>query len=645
MAETTAEGSGSTITLSGPTTQASPAPEEPQFFNYPEPQYVEVPYKTPPANKNPIFRGLPLVIGSKIVANVPFIAKFLRANAGFNTLGGLKELDDVEARYEPVVIPVKKAEDFVAQNYTAEDALRTPPEGLPTEKAPEGRFWSVKDYHEAYKNGKITPTDVINTLLPLIRRDVKDKTAHSTAFLEVQVKLVLAAALASTERWKAGRPLGVLDGIPIAVKDEVDVEGYTRTYATSKVYKEPDMAQSSWCVRQWQDAGAIIIGKTNMHEIGMDTTNNNPVTGTPLNPYSTHYYTGGSSGGSGYVVGAGLVPFALGCDGGGSIRIPSSFCGIYGLKTSHARVSERPTPNLANTNTVVGPMAADMSSLEVAYRVMAAPDPKNRHSALYPPPRKLSAPSPKLLGVYKNWFERADDNVKALCQQAIDYFVDKLGYERLDIHIPLIHHGQTAHAMSIMSEAVNATPDTSFLTPANRVLLALAAQHPASDYIQANRLRNLLMSHLAALFKQHPGLLIVTPSVPTAGWEIKAGAADLKHGVSDGDMSIRSMEYVWLANFSGCPCLQVPVGYAQPKKGYGTDVVPVGMMAMSEWGSEDRLIEWGFEAESYLHSKKEGGRRRPPVWVDVLGRAESIRGSGTGHLDSSNPAENGKTDA
>ena len=553
---------------------------------------------------------------------MPFLAKLLWANAGFSSLRGLKEIEGIEARYEPVVVPVDSREDYVTRSYTDAEELRSIPRGTPTADAREGRFWSVKDYHDAYSSGRLTPTDVVNALLPLIRRDVKDKTAHSTAFLSSNVPTILADAEASTARWKAGKPLGALDGIPIAVKDEVDVAGYCRTFASSREYKTADHEDTAWCVKKWLEAGAILVGKTNMHEIGMDTTNNNPVAGTPLNPYNKQYYTGGSSGGSGYAVGSGLVPFALGCDGGGSIRIPSSFCGIYGLKTSHARVSEHPTPNLACTNTVVGPMAADMSSLEVAYRVMAQPDPSHRHSALFPPPRKLSSPAPKVLGVYKNWFDRAEEPVKALCQKAIDHFTNKLGYTLVDIHIPLIHEGQTAHAMSIMSEAVNGTPDTSFLTPANRVLLAVGAQCPASDFIQANRVRNLLMQHLAALYQKHPGLLILTPTVPTVGWEIKSGDADLTHGVSDGDMSIRSMEYVWLANFTGCPCIQVPVGYSQPKKGYGEDVVPVGMMAMGEWGSEDALIEWGVEAETYLHEADAGeARRRPPVWVDVLGRA------------------------
>jgi hypothetical protein len=314
MAETQAVPERTTVQINdNPQTAIARDGAQLQFFNYPEPNYVEVPYKSPPANKNPIFRGLSLVIGSKVVANVPFIAKLLWANAGFDSLRGLKDLDELEARYEPVVIPFKKSEDYAVPEYTNPEALSATPEGVPTEKAPNGRFWSVRDYYQAYKSGKITPTDVVNALLPLIRRDVKEKTNYSTAFLSTQVDVVLAAAEASTLIWKQGKRFGVLDGVPIAVKDEVDVKGYKRTFGSRKVYKEADAAETAWCVKQWEAAGAVLIGKTNMHEIGLDTTNNNPVTGTPLNPYNDNYYTGGSSGGSGYAVGAGLVPFALGC--------------------------------------------------------------------------------------------------------------------------------------------------------------------------------------------------------------------------------------------------------------------------------------------------------------------------------------------
>jgi hypothetical protein len=264
-----------------------------------------------------------------------------------------------------------------------------------------------------------------------------------------------------------------------------------------------------------------------------------------------------------------------------------------------------------------------MASLEVAYRVMATPDPLEPNSALYPAPRPSTGLRPKILGVYKNWMDRADAPVKALCESAIAYYV-KLGYEVIDIHIPLIHDGQTAHALTILSEAVNGFPDTSFLQPATRILLSVGGRAPASDFLQAQRVRQVLMQHLASLFQKHAGLLILTPTTPTVGWPIKR-PSDLKHGITDGDMSVRSMEYVWLANFTGCPCLQIPVGYAKPAKGTGD--VPIGLMAMGEWGSEDQLIEWGFEGEKYLNEVLEGGRPRSAAWFDVLGEAGKAKGT------------------
>jgi Asp-tRNA(Asn)/Glu-tRNA(Gln) amidotransferase A subunit family amidase len=178
-----------------------------------------------------------------------------------------------------------------------------------------------------------------------------------------------------------------------------------------------------------------------MHELGMDTTNLNPNFGTPLNPYSPNYYCGGSSGGSAYAVAAGLMPFTLGHDGGGSVRIPSAYCGLFGLKTSHGRVSYRPTSNLAKSTGVPGPLAVNMVDLELAYRVMAQPDAGESDSSLFVAPAFVNSSSTerKVLGVYRTWFERADEPVKRACQGALDYLTEKRGYEVVDISIPLIH--------------------------------------------------------------------------------------------------------------------------------------------------------------------------------------------------------------
>ena len=113
-----------------------------------------------------------------------------------------------------------------------------------------------------------TPTDVANTLLPLIRRDLSSAGPHSIAFLESQVDLVKRAAEASTARYASGKPLSSLDGVPIAAKDEVEMKGYKRTLG-SKMDFTNAADETAWCVKMLEDAGAIIIGKTSMHEMGL----------------------------------------------------------------------------------------------------------------------------------------------------------------------------------------------------------------------------------------------------------------------------------------------------------------------------------------------------------------------------------------
>lgn len=281
----------------------------------------------------------------------------------------------------------------------------------------------------------------------------------------------------------------------------------------------------------------------------------------------------------------------------------------------------------STTNVVLGPLAANMTDLAISYRVMAQPDPSHPVSCKFAPPRpsSLSCPRPKILGICKPWFDRADPAVQKPCRLALDHFEKDLGYKIVDIDIPLLKEGQLAHALTILSEAATATPDISHLTSPNKILLSVSRQTPASDWLLAQRVRQLLMQHLASLFVKYPGLIIVTPTTPNAGWPIREG--ELWCGFTDANVQLRTMEYVWLSNFTGVPCLTVPVGYTAPAKGKGReeDVVPVGLMGHAEWGSEEMLVEWGFEGEEWLGEKVGGGggRRMPSgeAWVDVLGRA------------------------
>ncbi|KAF2268338.1 glutamyl-tRNA amidotransferas-like protein subunit A [Lojkania enalia] len=581
------------------------------FINYPTPVLHDVPYQARPSPKNPVVKGLILHYLSSIVSAISPLHSFLWNNAGFNALRDKKELEDIEARYDPTVILLPKPGDEAIVSYTSGADLRVPPREW------NGRFYTIADLHDAYKSGKVTPSDVVEVLLPLIRRDLEKRSPHSTAFVHIRPELMREAAEASTRRYQEGKPLGVLDGVPFAVKDHVEVKGYKRYAGTKYDYTKGKEVETSWCVKKIEEEGGVMIGKTSMHELGLDTTNNNLHWGTPLNPYNEEYYCGGSSGGSAYAVAQGLVAFAVGTDGGGSIRIPSNYCGVYGLKPSHGRVSQAPLSIPAISTAVTGPIASNMVDLEVSYRVLAQPDPSHLSSRQFALPKPISTPRSKKLGIFRTLFDRADPPVKELCQNALDYLA-KSGYQIIDITLPLIPEGQLAHAMTILSEGATAHDDVTGFSPANKVLLKVAAQTPARDFLLSQRLRNMLMQHLAYLFQTHPGLIIVTPTTPNAGWPI--GSGELAYGMSDGNTQIRNMEYVWLANFTGIPCIQFPVGYVDGKQGKSR--VPVGLSGNGEWGAEDELIEFGYDGEQWLNEGFDGGRVRPKEWVDVLGKSE-----------------------
>jgi Asp-tRNA(Asn)/Glu-tRNA(Gln) amidotransferase A subunit family amidase len=550
-----------------------------------------------------------------------FIREAVWHNTGFGSLRKIiGYIETYEPWFEPQIIPLPEVAEEASQDAaTAPEAEEEKKPDPPIAHYPKAEYYSVADYRRLFLSGALTPTDVAEALLPLIRRDVPCPTEHSIAWFETQADRVLAAARESTQRYKEGRSLGPLDGVPTAVKDEYDIEGYRTCLGSRNTYTSPDEKHTtSWCVQKLEAAGAIILGKLSMHEFGLDTTGNNPIYGTPRNPHNPNYYTGGSSSGTAYAVSAGLIPVGLGSDGGGSIRIPSSLCGVFGLKPTHGRLSFRPGPNHCATCACLGPIAGDIGSLAALFHVISDPHPSSPFPPLPRPMRLGSGPTatdPKLLGIPTDWFARATPAIQALCNSLIKRLVSEHGYRTVPITIPFLPEGQLAHAMTVLTDAATLLPDTRNLTPANRILLALGRVTPSTDYLLAQKLRRLLMQHLAWLWQEHPGMLIITPTTACEGLPI-AGDAELRFGVNDGDRTLQSMEYVWLANFCGLPSLSVPAGFVQ---GRGGDV-PVGLIATAEWCSEDQLLRFGTVVEAVGADR----RRRPKAWVDVLERARGL---------------------
>lgn len=486
----------------------------------------------------------------------------------------MPELQGYSARYDPTVIPVGHDED----------------EPLPLTKLPKPRrrknesaYYTTADYHEAYTSGTLTPSDVVEFLLPLITRHGKGVSKYAVAYLDVQPEIVRAAARASTERYRAGKPLSMLDGVPVAVKDEVNLKGHKRCLGSKLDFKDKEDS-TDWCVRKWEEAGGIIVGTTNMHELGLDTTNNNPVWGTPLNPHNEKYYTGGSSGGSGCTAAQGICPIVLGVDGGGSIRIPSAFCGLYGLKTSQSRVSTYPRVAGTNTVAVCGPMSPNVDDLALAYRIMAQPCPQDPINFMFPESTSRRAldvaePSKRYIGIDREWVGLSDPEISDMFRAAVRHYTDILGYEIVDISIPLKSENQRAFSLTILAEAMTAlTPEkVNQLIHPNQILLDVSGTHAtAQDLIASDRLRERAMRHMAWLWERYPGMLVLTPTTPCAGWKIrKPSDVTDGYGASDANMTLRSMEYSCFGNWIGTPAISCPLGYA-------TGNVPVGIMVCSD---------------------------------------------------------------
>lgn len=368
-----------------------------------------------------------------------------------------------------------------------DDLYQRQPEDL------SGRFYSAADYHELYEAGKLTPLQVAKALLPLTTGG-----KYKNAWAVTNEDVVLAAAKACTERYANGKPLGILDGVPIGAKEDIDAEGYISyvglSYDPTSPFFKP-AKKTIWPLARLQAAGAVLIGKLAMHELGTDISGCNPRRGTPVNWNNPAYYPGGSSSGAGSAICAGLVPLALGTDAGGSNRIPATFCGIYGLKPTLHR-----THTMKSAVCVIGPLAANVSDLTIAYRLMSAPNPDDAVQGAFAPSIPPGPAAKKTIGICSAWFDQASPAVLEATRKAVSYLVDELDYELVEITIPYLEEGQYAHNGWALAESVNNMRDPavqpfdplSVVNYCNKVLLSIGACTSGADMFKYAQLRQLL---------------------------------------------------------------------------------------------------------------------------------------------------------
>jgi aspartyl-tRNA(Asn)/glutamyl-tRNA(Gln) amidotransferase subunit A len=224
----------------------------------------------------------------------------------------------------------------------------------------------------AYRDKSLSPVEVAEYLLGRIEA----LDAQINAMCLIDPETTLAQARASEERWMSGTPQGLLDGVPVAIKDLVVSKGWPTMRGSKTVDPNQPAEHDAPSVARLREHGAVFIGKTTTPEFGWKGTNDNPLTGVTRNPWNLSKTPGGSSGGAGAALAAGYCPLAIGTDAGGSIRIPASFCGVFGLKPTFGRVAAWPASPFTNL-AHVGPMSRTVADSALFLNVISEPDPRD----------------------------------------------------------------------------------------------------------------------------------------------------------------------------------------------------------------------------------------------------------------------------
>ncbi len=468
-------------------------------------------------------------------------------------------------------------------------------------------FPSARDYAEAYRKGRTNPEEVAQLLLKLIEESNNSDPALN-AIIKIDHDNFISQARASARRWKKGKPTSIFDGVPLAVKDEVDMIPYGTSFGTSLMGQTAALGDAT-VVKRMRDAGALLMGKANMNEIGIGVTGLNIHYGAARNPYNPENSTGGSSSGCGAAVAAGLCPSSIGADGGGSIRIPASFCGLVGLKATFGRISGNNSKSLCWSVAHNGPIAASAEDAALLYAFLAGPDLKDPHTLHQPAVSLDRFDNFNLknlkIGIYRPWFEHADAEMVKSCNSLVKSF-EKMGALVKEISIPELEPARVAFIVTIVTEMCEALSE---LFPAQRKAfgpdvrtnLALVNRFTSADYLKAQRIRTRTVNHFIKAFDDVD--VIVTPATGCPAPALPVDA--LENGESDLTTLMEIMRFSTAANFTGLPAISFPAGYTA--KG-----LPIGMQVIGRAWEEHTLLRLAHAAEQVVKLKK------PKLFYEVL---------------------------
>ena len=461
---------------------------------------------------------------------------------------------------------------------------------------PDIHWLSIAEAAELIAARKLSPVELTEALL----RRLEALESRVNAFITVDGDAAIAAARTAADEITKGAAGGPLHGVPIALKDIFGVAGVRMT-AGSKILAENAASQDAEATARLKAAGAVILGKLNLHEFAFGATGVNPHYGPARNPWDVERITGGSSSGSGASVAGGECAAALGTDTGGSIRIPASLCGIVGLKPTYGRVSRRGVLPLSWSLDHVGPMTRTVEDAAIILQAIAgrdAADASTSDEPLADYTQTLRGGIQGLrIGVPKQFFfENVDAEVESAVRSAIRVLED-MGAVVTDVDVPLIAEipgGVTAimlpEALTYHQKWMSERPDD--YGDDVRYRLELGATFLAVHYVQAQRLREMAVeAWRAEVFSKVD--LIATPTTPITARPIEEG---------DLQVTFNLIRFTNPLNFLGVPAISVPCGFT-------SEGLPVGLQLGGRWWDEATILR---AAHAYEQAT-DWHQRRPPL--------------------------------
>jgi aspartyl-tRNA(Asn)/glutamyl-tRNA(Gln) amidotransferase subunit A len=418
----------------------------------------------------------------------------------------------------------------------------------------------------------------------LIQKTLDDISARDKfcSLITTTREQALATARERDEELKAGKDRGPLHGIPIALKDLFYTRG-VKTTAGSLVYKDFVPEYDATVVQRLHEAGAISIGKTNLHEIAFGITSKNPHYGFVLNPLDPKRLAGGSSGGSAALVAGGFLPMALGTDTGGSIRVPASFCGIAGLKPTYGLVSRHGVLPLAFSLDHVGPLGSCVEDCALALNALAGGEDYNVPAPVDLKGLRVGVPVEPLFGC-------AADDVLAAVEAAVDK-LERLGASVQRILTPdFTAMNATARVVQLAETAaiyVNHDDKTQFGEDV-WALLEQGRMIMGHEYVNAQRLRAVFRSQFDELWTKVD--VLVGPTTPMTAPLLEQVTVNIQG--QDENVRMAATRLVRAVNLLGEPALSIP--YRK-----GSEGMPVGLQLIAAPFAEKTLVQVGKMLEAF----------------------------------------------